>query len=146
MQINYSEIIKKNLEKVLNDVLTIISKKGFKEGHHLYITIDLNNKDLKIPMWLKNKYKNEITIVLQNEYWNLKVKKNIFTVDLSFNNIPAKISVPFKAVLSFADPYANFGLQLSNIKNKKNHGYEKNIKENINKNSKIIKLDKYRKN
>ena len=45
MQINYSEIIKKNLEKVLHDVLTIISKEGFKEGHHLYITIDLNNKE-----------------------------------------------------------------------------------------------------
>ena len=145
MQINYSDIIKKNLEKVLHDVLTIVSKEGFKEGHHLYITIDLNNKDIEIPSWLKNKYKNEITIVLQNEYWNLKVKKNKFTVNLSFNNIPAKISVPFDAVLSFADPYANIGLQVSSIKNKKNDNFRKKIKTNINKKSKIIKLDKYRK-
>ena len=145
MQINYSDIIKKNLEKVLHDVLTIVSKEGFKEGHHLYITIDLNNKDIEIPSWLKNKYKNEITIVLQNEYWNLKVKKNKFTVNLSFNNIPTKISVPFDAVLSFADPYANIGLQVSGFKNKKNNGSEKKIKTDINKKSKIIKLDKYRK-
>ena len=146
MQINYSDIIKKNLEKVLHDVLTIVSKEGFKEGHHLYITIDLNNKDIDIPSWLKNKYKNEITIVLQNEYWNLKVKKNKFTVNLSFNNIPTKISVPFDAVLSFADPYVNIGLQVSGFKNKKNNGSEKKIKTDINKKSKIIKLDKYRKN
>ena len=145
MKIDYSDIIKKNIEKVLNAVLTIVSKEGFKEGHHLYITIDLNNKDLKIPSWLKNKYKNEITIVLQNEYWNLNVKKNKFTVDLSFNNIPTNISVPFNSVLSFADPYANFGLQVSKIKNKKNDNNDKKVKININKKNKIIKLDNYRK-
>ena len=145
MQINYSNILRKNLIKVLHDVLTIVSTEGFKEGHHLYITIDLNNKDIKIPSWLKNKYKNEITIVLQNEYWNLKVKNNIFTVDLSFNNTLTRISVPFESVLSFADPYANFGLQVSSIKNKKNYNNERKIKYKISKNTKIVKLDKYRK-
>ena len=65
MFIDYSKILKKNLKNVLHEVLVIIENKGLKEGHHLYITFDKNHKKLKIPNWLKNKYKNNITIVIQ---------------------------------------------------------------------------------
>ena len=55
MIINYSNIFKKNLENILKDVLKIISKEGLKSGHHLYITVDTENKNVKIPNWLKKK-------------------------------------------------------------------------------------------
>ena len=143
MIINYSKILKNNLEKVLYDVLLLVSKNGFKESHHLYITFDTNKKGVKISKTIKEKYKNEITIVIQNEYWNLKVNKYKFSVDLSFNNITANIVVPFNAVLSFADPYANFGLQISSNKTKK---IKIKTKTSHIKTNKIIKLDQYRKN
>ena len=95
MIINYSKILKNNLEKVLYDILLLVSKNGFKKGHHLYITFDINKKGVKISKTLKEKYKNEITIVIQNEYWNLKVNKYKFSVDLSFNNIVNSVYKPY---------------------------------------------------
>jgi len=145
MIINYQKILQKNLEKVLYDVLIIISIEGLKSGHHLYITIKTNSKGVKIPGWLKKKYPKEITIVIQYEYWNLNVKKDNFSIDLSFNNINANLKIPFSAVLSFADPFANFGLTLVNKKidqdiNKITKKESSKIKDR----GKIITLDKFR--
>ena len=142
MYIDYSKILKKNLKNVLHEVLLIIEKKGLKEGHHLYITFDKNHKYLKIPNWLKNKYKHNITIVIQYEFWNLNVQKNEFSIDLSFNNTIANLTVPFNSIISFADPYANFGLQIAKDNSIKK---VKKEKSKIQKN-KIINLDQYRKN
>ena len=91
---------------------------------------------------LRSKYKNNITIVIQYEFWNLKVQKNEFSIDLSFNNTIANLTVPFDSIISFADPYANFGLQIAKDNSVKK---EKKEKSKIHKN-KIINLDKYRKN
>ena len=143
MHINYTDIFKKNLENILKDILKIISKEGLKSGHHLYLTIDTKNKNLKIPIWLRKKYTKEITIVIQYEYKNLKVYKDSFSIELSFDNINSKLSVPFDAVKSFADPFANFGLQLfskDNESKKIKYNKEKTITKN-----KVIKLDSYRK-
>ena len=59
-----------------------------------------------------------MTIVIQYEYWNFKVQKNNFIIDLSFNNIKTNLNIPFESIISFADPYANFGLQLIQKENK----------------------------
>ena len=75
MKINYSQILNKNLINVLKDVLLDIITNGLKEGHHLYITFYTNNKTI-IPHWLKDKFPEEMTIVIQHEYWNLKVFEN----------------------------------------------------------------------
>jgi len=147
MFINYQKILQKNLENVLYDVLKTVSIEGLKSGHHLYITINTNSKGIKIPSWLKKNYPKEITIVIQYEYWNLNVKKDSFSIDLSFNNINANLKIPFSAVLSFADPFANFGLTLVNNKINKDKGkiYKKENSKMKNK-GKIIKLDKFRRN
>ena len=112
MKIKYSEILNKNMINVFKDVLKEIETNGLQQGHHLYITFNTNNKKLKMPVWLKEKHPKEITIVIQYEYWNFKVKKNNFTIGLSFNNIKTNLNIPFETVISFADPYANFGLKL----------------------------------
>ena len=99
---------------VLRDVLKNIEVNGLQEGHHLYITFRTDVKKVVIPDWLKAKHPKEMTIIIQYEYWNFKVKNDSFNISLSFNDIKTDITVPFDAVISFADPYANFGLKLIN--------------------------------
>ena len=112
MKIDYSKILQDNMLNVLRDVLKNIEKNGLGESHHLYITFKTNNKNVIMPNWLKDKFPNEMTIVIQYEYWNFKLFKNYFKITLSFNNIKSNLEIPFKSVISFADPYANFGLKL----------------------------------
>lgn len=141
MQINYTEILKKNMINVFKDVLLNIEKNGLHEGHHLYVTFDTNNSKVKIPNWLKEKYPIEMTIVIQYEYWNFKINKNSFNIDLSFSDIKTNLKISFDSVLSFADPHANFGLRLNSKKSSK----KSNISKNTVKNN-IIDFKKYKKN
>ena len=97
---------------VFKDVLLDIKNNSIQENHHLYITFNTQNSKVKIPVWLKEKYTMEMTIVIQYEYWNFKIKKNSFNIGLSFNDIKTDLEIPFDSVISFADPYANFGLRL----------------------------------
>ena len=142
MKINYPDILNKNMINVFIEVLKNIKKNGLKEGHHLYITFRTNEKKVNIPIWLKNKFPKEMTIVIQYEYWNLMINKTEFKITLSFNDIKTDLTIPFNSVISFADPYANFGLKLINEEKK---SLVKKAKINYNKNN-IIDFSKFKKN
>ena len=150
MKINYSQILKKNMLNVFRDVLKNIEVNGLQEGHHLYITFRTDVKKVVIPDWLKAKHTKEMTIIIQYEYWDFKVKNDSFNIGLSFNDIKADITVPFDAVISFADPYANFGLKLINEEINKNFSDKKPkrkktvIKKNNDKDN-IIEFQKFKK-
>ena len=151
MKIDYHKILNNNMINIFKDVLKYIEKNGLHEGHHLYITFNTRNIDTKIPDWLKEKYPKEMTIVIQYEFWNFRVKKNSFNIGLSFNNIKTDLNIPFHSVISFADPYANFGLRLiqdekeksKKIKTKSKTKKKKIIKQNI---DNIIDFKKFKKN
>ena len=150
MKINYSQILKKNMLNVFRDVLKNIEVNDLQEGHRLYITFQTDVKKVVIPDWLKAKHPKQMTIIIQYEYWNFKVKNNSFNIGLSFNNIKADIAVPFDAVISFADPYANFGLKLINeeinkkLSDKKPKRKKTVIKKNKDKDN-IIEFQKFKK-
>ena len=97
MKINYPEILKKNMTNVLKDVLHEIEISGIKEDHSLYITFNTNNNVI-IPKWLKKKHPNKMTIVIQHEYWNLKIFEEKFKIVLSFNNIKVNLSIPYESI------------------------------------------------
>ena len=150
MKINYSQILKKNMLNVFRDVLKNIQVNDLQEGHHLYITFQTDVKKVVIPDWLKAKHPKEMTIIVQYEYWNFKVKNDSFNIGLSFNDIKVDITVPFDAVISFADPYANFGLKLINeeinkkLSDKKPKRKKTVIKKNKDKDN-IIEFQKFKK-
>ena len=144
MKINYSKILKKNLINVFKDVLYEIDKNGLKDGHHLYITFDVKNNNVKIPNWLKKKFPNEMTIVIQYEYWNFKIKKNSFIISLSFNDIKTNLEISYDSILKFSDPYANFGLNLNN--NEKNQQIKKKEVKKKYLDNNIIDFEKFKKN
>ena len=134
MKINYPKILKKNMTNVLKDVLHEIESNEIKEGHCLYITFNTHKNNVILPKWLNKKHPKEMTIIIQHEYWNLKVLEDKFEILLSFNNVKVNLIVPFESIISFADPYANFGLRISSEEKKVRR---KNDKENVN--NKIIK-------
>ena len=150
MKINYSQILKKNMLNVFRDVLKNIEVNDLQEGHHLYIAFQTDVKKVVIPDWLKAKHPKEMTIIIQYEYWNFKVKNDSFNIGLSFNDIKVDITVPFDAVISFADPYANFGLKLINeeinkkLSDKKQKRKKTVIKKNKDKDN-IIEFQKFKK-
>ena len=137
--INYQKILKKNMLNVLKDILKEISKNGLTNNNLIYITFLTNHKEVELPKWLKDKYPNDITIVIQYEYYNLVVDKNSFSLNLSFNNKRSNLIVGFDSVISFADPSANFGLK---IKDNKNLNKEKKTKIKNN----VIDFSNFKKN
>ena len=140
MKIDYQNILKKNMLNVFKEVLKIIEKNGLREGHHLYITFLTNHPKASIPTWLKEKYPNEMTIVIQYEYYYLIVNKYNFSIELSFNDVKANLVIDYESIISFADPFANFGLKLINKKSLSN-----NIKKNTKKKNNIIDFNKFKK-
>ncbi len=141
MTINYKKIMNANIINILKDVLKIIDKEGIVNGHHLYITFMTNHPKVVIPSWLKEKYPNEITIIIQYEYYNLKIFKNYFSITLSFNNIKADLKIDYDAIISFADPQANFGLKI-----KDNGNLQKNVRKlRKSKKNNVIDFNNYKK-
>ena len=151
MKINYAQILKKNMLNIFRDVLKNIETNGLQKGHHLYVTFKTDNKKIIIPDWLKQKYPTEMTIVIQYEYWNFRISKNYFEITLSFNDIKSNLKIPYNAVISFADPYANFGLKLINYKSNNKISKTTSDKKSMNKinhtkKNNVIKFNKFKKN
>jgi len=151
MKINYSKILRNNLINVFRDVLRNIENNGLKEGHHLYITFKTNNKNVIMPNWLKEKFPHDMTIVIQYEYWNFRISKNYFEITLSFNDIKSNLKIPYNSVISFADPYANFGLKLINYKSNNKISKTTSDKKSMNKinhtkKNNVIEFNKFKKN
>ena len=110
--IPYDEIVQDALRAVVGRVLGEVEQSGGLPGeHHFYITFKTAHPGVEMPRNLAERFPDEMTIVLQNKFWDLKVEDKHFEVGLSFNQVPAKLSIPFAAVTGFVDPAVNFALQ-----------------------------------
>jgi hypothetical protein len=110
--IPYDEIVQEALRAVVGRVLGEVQQTGGLPGaHHFYITFKTHAAGVDIPSHLVERFPDEMTIVIQNRFWDLKVKPDGFEVGLSFNQVPAKLIIPFAAVTGFVDPAVNFALQ-----------------------------------
>ncbi len=102
------------LRGVVRQALLKVQKDGLPGDHHFYIAFDTNAAGVEISSRLHEKYPQEMTIVIQHQFWDLDITDHGFSIGLSFNNIPEKLLIPFKAVNSFFDPSVQFGLQFQN--------------------------------
>ena len=107
----YDKMVEKALRGVVRQALNEVVKDGLTEDHHFYITFFTDYAGVKIPGYLKEKYPGEMTIVLQHQFFDLDVDEEKFSVMLSFNNVPERLTIPLSAVTIFADPSVNFALQ-----------------------------------
>lgn len=103
----------KALRSVALDALDYAARDGLPGEHHFYISFRTDHPGTAVPGHLKAKYPREMTIVLQHRFWDLAVDRAAqrFTVGLSFNGVPALLSIPFGALTAFQDPHAQFGLR-----------------------------------
>ncbi|WP_413205693.1 SspB family protein [Rhodospirillum sp. A1_3_36] len=107
----YDRMVEKALRGVLREALEITLRQGLPGEHHFYITFDTNHPDTVLSPRLKSQHPEAMTIVLQNQFWDLEVRESFFAVVLSFGGIRERLVIPFEAVSAFADPHASFGLQ-----------------------------------
>lgn len=111
--IPYDAIVQEALRAVVGRVLGEIVAGGSElpGNHHFYITFKTHASGVSIPKSLRERFPDEMTIVLQNKFWDLKVEDDQFSVGLSFNQVPATLVVPYGAITQFVDPAVDFGLQ-----------------------------------
>ncbi|HVP83977.1 MAG TPA: ClpXP protease specificity-enhancing factor SspB [Rhizomicrobium sp.] len=109
--IGYQALTDAALRSVVRDALRRIEKQGLIGSHHFYLTFKTHFPGVDIPDFLKEQYPDEMTIILQHQFWGLKIKEDYFEVALSFRKLPATLTIPFAALTAFFDPGVQFGLQ-----------------------------------
>ena len=109
--IRYDVLARDALRGVLRRVLTDAAEHGLPGEHHFFITFLSTADGVKLSPRLLAQYPEEMTIILQHQFWDLVVTEDRFEVGLSFGGIPERLVVPFAAIKSFLDPSVQFGLQ-----------------------------------
>ena len=110
-EFKYDRMVEEALRSVVGKALTQVVERGLPGEHHLYITFRSDHPVVVMPDHLRARYPSEMTIVLQYQFWGLEVGPDAFGITLSFANVPERLTVPFEAVVAFADPSVRFGLQ-----------------------------------
>jgi len=113
--IRYDLLAQEALRGVVRKVLSDIGKQGLPGDHHFYIAFDTNYPGVRLSQRLREQYPNEMTIVLQHQFWDLSISDYAFEVGLSFGNVPERLVIPFDAIKGFFDPSVQFGLQFEVI-------------------------------
>lgn len=109
--IRYDVLARDALRGVLRRVLTDAAANGLPGEHHFFITFISTAEGVKLSPRLLAQYPEEMTVILQHQFWDLIVTEDRFEVGLSFGGIPERLVVPFNSIKSFFDPSVQFGLQ-----------------------------------
>jgi len=110
---NYEEMVQEGLRGVVREALEMTALEGLPGAHHFYIAFNTEYPGVQIPDYLKERHPEEMTIVIQHQYWGLEIDDIGFYITLSFSDSQERIYVPFHSLVSFMDPYAKFGLQFT---------------------------------
>jgi hypothetical protein len=113
--IRYDLLTQQALRGVVRNVLTEAAKKGLPGEHHFYISFDTRAEGVRLSDRLKAQYPEQMTVILQHQFWDLEVDEDGFSVGLSFGGVPEKLTVPFETIKGFFDPSVQFGLQFEDV-------------------------------
>jgi len=113
--IRYDLLTQQALRGVVRNVLSEAAKKGLPGEHHFYVSFDTQAEGVRLSDRLKAQYPEQMTIILQHQFWDLEVDEDSFSVGLSFGGVPEKLHVPFEAIKGFFDPSVQFGLQFEEV-------------------------------
>jgi hypothetical protein len=109
--LDYAKLMQRALRGVVREALGSVAEAGMPGEHHFYVSFDMRHPGVDAPDWLREQHPEELTVVLQHEFWDLAVAGDRFSVGLSFSDRPVTLTVPFDAILTFVDPHAEFGLK-----------------------------------
>jgi hypothetical protein len=111
--IRYDLLVQDALKGVVRKILIDAAKDGLGGEHHFYISFRTDFAGVRLSNRLREKYPQEMTIVLQHQFWDLGVTEHAFEVGLSFSNVPERLLIPFDALTGFFDPSVQFGLKFT---------------------------------
>jgi hypothetical protein len=107
----YDEWTEEALRYVVVSAIQHAAEFGLPGEHHFYLTFRTDHPQAVLPPRLRAQYPQEMTIILQHQFWDLKVEGERFTVGLSFGGVPTTLVIPFAALTAFADPQVRYGLR-----------------------------------
>ncbi len=109
--LHYERMMETALRGVIREALTVAASTGLPGEHHFYLTFRTGDDGVDIPARLRQRHPDEMTIVLQHQFWGLEVGEDRFAVTLSFDRVHERLTVPYAAITAFVDPSVQFGLQ-----------------------------------
>ncbi|CUH83343.1 SspB family protein [Thalassovita mediterranea] len=109
--IDYGNLMHRAMRSLIQEVLQDVADNGLPGAHHFFITFDTTHPDAVLAQWLKDRYPEEMTVVMQHWYDNLLVEEDGFHVTLNFGDQPEPLYIPFDALRTFVDPSVEFGLR-----------------------------------
>lgn len=110
-KLHYDRMMENALRGVVREALETVASAGLPGEHHFYVTFRTEHAGVDLPARLRQRHPEEMTIVLQHQFWDLKVEAERFQVTLSFDRVHERLVVPFAAITAFVDPSVQFGLQ-----------------------------------
>ena len=113
--LRYDILAQTALRGMVRGVLADVARKGLPGDHHFYVTFDTRAEGVRLSPRLLEQYPEQMTIVLQHQFWDLKVSEEALEVGLSFSGVAEKLIVPFEAITAFVDPSVQFALQFETI-------------------------------
>lgn len=141
MTINYNTYVQQAMRMMIRDILSDVAEHGLQGESHFFITFQTDRDDVKLPPFVRAKYPQQMSIVLQHQYENLNAGLDGFSVELAFGGVPATIFIPYTAVIQFADPSCDFGLVLEPVSDKNSVKSPETAKET----AEVISLEALRK-
>tara|TARA_B100000941_G_C28246106_1_gene419054 strand:- start:36 stop:497 length:462 start_codon:yes stop_codon:yes gene_type:complete len=146
--IDYGNRINHAILNVIKDILNDLSESKISSNHCFYITFKTKYEGVQISRSLLKEYPEEMTVVLQNQFWDLSIKKNEFSVTLSFNKKRETLVIPFNSIVKFYDPFVKFSIQLElrkELSERQNEKRKINKENKVKESKKILTLDDFRK-
>jgi hypothetical protein len=113
--IRYDILTQDALRGVVRTVLEDAARNGLPGEHHFYVAFDTRAEGVKLSTRMRAQYPEEMTVVLQHQFWDLIVTDEQFEVGLSFGGVPERVVVPFASIKSFVDPSVQFGVQFETL-------------------------------
>ncbi|WP_299360892.1 ClpXP protease specificity-enhancing factor SspB [uncultured Paracoccus sp.] len=110
-EIDFGGMMHRAMLGLIADVLQGVAENGLPGEHHFFITFDTRDEGVQMADWLRERYPEEMTIVIQHWFENLEVRDDAFTITLNFGNTPEPMVIPFDAIRTFVDPSVEFGLR-----------------------------------
>jgi hypothetical protein len=114
--IRYDVLVQDALRGVVKKIIGEVVKAGLPGQHHFYVSFDTQHPGVRMSTRLRQRYPDEMTVVLQHQFWDLSVSDVAFEVGLSFSGIPERLYVPFNSIKGFFDPSVQFGLQFEPVR------------------------------
>lgn len=147
-KIDYTKKMEIAMRNLISDILSNVAEKGLPGDHHFFITYDPKYPDTEISDWLLEKYPEEMTIIIQHWFEDLRVFEKYFEITLNFGDSPERLKINFDSIMSFVDPSVEFGLKFeknNDVSSDTNNETFRDKQSPETSNTKIINLDSFRK-